>query len=73
MELWQFLQDGGNWSWRQIDAFNQVTGESRMEFASRRECIADAMRHGYLGRPIGKTRGHERPGDALGDYLLKRR
>jgi hypothetical protein len=46
-QQWEFLQDqDGRWYWRCIS--EATSSESDLRFESRTDCIADAMRHGYL-------------------------
>ena len=53
MGQWQFFQDtAGRWCWRQSDAQGRLLQESHCVHASRTDCIAEAMRHGYLSRPF---------------------
>jgi hypothetical protein len=50
MESWHFFQNGaGQWCWRHL-CRGEVLRESERAFASRTDCIADAMHHGYLSR-----------------------
>lgn len=50
MDTWQFFQnESGEWCWKHV-ADSGHTLESGKCFASRTDCIADAMRHGYLAR-----------------------
>lgn len=50
MDTWQFyLNDKAQWCWKHV-APNGFMLESETCFASRTDCIADAMRHGYLSR-----------------------
>jgi hypothetical protein len=51
VQQWEFLQDEqAKWYWRCISDGSST--ESNPRFASRTDCIADAMRHGYLsGNP----------------------
>src|SRR5581483_9681796 len=50
MDTWQFYQnDSGEWCWKHV-AENGFTVASDVCFKSRTDCIADAMRHGYLAR-----------------------
>ena len=47
-QQWEFVQDSGRrWFWRQLNRDSQTTC-SGQGFASRTDCIADAMSHGYL-------------------------
>ena len=52
VEHWDFLADReGRWRWH-FERDDLTRGESRETFQSRTDCIADAMRHGYLvGEP----------------------
>jgi hypothetical protein len=51
MDTWQFFQnDHGDWCWKHT-AENGFTVDSEICFPSRTDCIADAMRHGYLAAP----------------------
>jgi hypothetical protein len=48
VERWDFLADReGQWHWY-FERADLTRGESRDSFHSRTDCIADAMRHGYL-------------------------
>jgi hypothetical protein len=48
MDTWQFFQnDVGLWCWKHVDP-EGVLSENEKCFASRTDCIADAMKHGYL-------------------------
>jgi hypothetical protein len=50
---WDFTPDvDGKWHW-QCHRPNGTHAESRQSFASRTDCIVDAMRHGYLAREPG--------------------
>ena len=69
MDTWQFFQnENGEWCWKHVgDDGNAM--DSNKCFASRTDCIADAMRHGYLARTSAAQRrgGHaampwQRPG-----------
>jgi hypothetical protein len=47
MEQWEFRKDeAGRWSWRSVR--DALRGASDRTFVSRTDCIADAMRNGYL-------------------------
>jgi hypothetical protein len=49
MEAWQFVQNRSRlWCWARLDHQGRVLVEGAQGFASRTDCIADAMRHGYL-------------------------
>ena len=48
MDNWRFSQDAmGNWGW-QHTARDGTVAQGAQRFSSRTDCIADAMRHGYL-------------------------
>ena len=50
METWQFYQnEKAEWCWRYV-APTGVETDGETSFSSRTDCIADAMRHGYLAR-----------------------
>ena len=56
MDTWQFFQnEKGEWCWKHV-AESGLTAESHTCFVSRTDCIADAMRHGYLARSPGMQR-----------------
>ena len=47
-QQWEFLQDGSRrWYWRCLKRGSQSACAAHA-FASRTDCIADAMEHGYL-------------------------
>lgn len=58
MDAWEFFEDdAGHWRWRHIGRVLQPGSESARGFVSRNDCIADAMRHGYLSdRPAAGVR-----------------
>jgi hypothetical protein len=48
MDNWRFFQDAlGLWLW-QHSTSDGVVSPCSQSFRSRTDCIADAMRHGYL-------------------------
>jgi hypothetical protein len=50
---WDFFVDKqGRWSWR-CRRSEGAEAQSKHHFASRTDCIADAIRHGYLAREPG--------------------
>jgi hypothetical protein len=52
MEQWQFTQNSGRlWCWARVDDRGRPVLEGTNGFASRADCIVDAMRHGYLSAP----------------------
>lgn len=57
MDTWQFYQnEKGEWCWKHVAATG-FTLESDDCFDSRTDCIADAMRHGYLARSVTTRAG----------------
>jgi hypothetical protein len=53
LEQWDFFADRqGDWRWRS-HRHDGACAESKAAFESRTDCIADAMRHGYLAREPG--------------------
>jgi hypothetical protein len=58
-ESWDFYQDlQGLWRW--LGVLHAGIRRSRTGFGSRSDCIADAMRHGYLTMPTGEPQRHKR-------------
>jgi hypothetical protein len=50
MDTWQFFQnEAGLWCWKHMASGGTLTQSERC-FESRTDCIANAMRHGYLSR-----------------------
>ena len=50
MDTWQFDQnDKAEWCWIHVAATGVET-HGATSFGGRTDCIADAMRHGYLAR-----------------------
>ena len=48
MESWQFIESpGGGWYWLCSDVLSRRTRTSAATFATRTECVADAMVAGY--------------------------
>jgi hypothetical protein len=53
LEQWEFFADPqGDWRWRSR-RHDGASAQSKIPFESRTDCIADAMRHGYLAREPG--------------------
>jgi len=51
MGFWDFHQTAdGQWQWRYVDD-GKAACHYGGYFRSRNDCIADAMRHGYLSEP----------------------
>jgi hypothetical protein len=60
MDTWQFYQNqSGLWCWKHTPA-NGVAAEGDECFESRTDCIAHAMRHGYLSRTSLRYDGERR-------------
>jgi hypothetical protein len=57
LEAWEFFKDdAGCWRWCRVDVVEQHRqGQSPRGFMSRNDCIADAMRHGYLADRIAEV------------------
>jgi hypothetical protein len=52
-EAWEFFEDdSGGWRWRRLGWPQRDEAQSTCGFVSRNDCIADAMRHGYLASRI---------------------
>jgi hypothetical protein len=51
LDTWQFYQnEAGLWCWKHT-ASSGISTEGERCFESRTDCIANAMRHGYLSCP----------------------
>ena len=47
--MWQFhKQDDRNWYWKEVDEMGSLLRTSAEYFRERIDCIAHAMRHGYV-------------------------
>ena len=56
MDTWQFYQnENGAWCWKHV-AGDGFVEKSESCFHSRTDCIADAMRHGYLAQGSPRCR-----------------
>lgn len=61
MGLWDFhLTADDCWQWRHVSEGDSDCVFSG-HFPSRNDCIADAMRHGYLSEPASLLRDADRP------------
>lgn len=50
MVTWRF-KSTGTWHWQRLDTLSgAVLGEAHVGFATLRECVSDAQRHGYTDR-----------------------
>ena len=58
MDRWEFLQQGdGCWTWQHINCVG-ARRASRVSFAARADCIANALYHGYMAenpQPVGSA------------------
>jgi hypothetical protein len=60
MDTWQFYQnEEGLWCWKHT-ASGGAAMQSEHCFESRTDCIANAMRHGYLARAVYTAPAAER-------------
>jgi hypothetical protein len=46
MVKWLFLPTAKGWEWHRIDSDGKLS-KSASTFATKRECVEDAKRHGY--------------------------
>ena len=54
-DIWNFYQDDARlWCWTHTDEA-EVRTVNKKGFISRTDCIADAMKHGYLERPATRN------------------
>ena len=51
MEWVFFRNSAGQWCWECRAQFRVLKG-SRRSFNTRRDCVADAMRYGFVGGPL---------------------
>jgi hypothetical protein len=57
---WEFYLDArGLWCWRRLRKDAGVISDSKRCFPTRNDCIDDAVKHGYVGRP--PRCGHVKP------------
>jgi hypothetical protein len=48
-KMWQFRkEDQRKWYWREVDDMGRMLRKSTEYFKERIDCIAHAMRHGYV-------------------------
>ena len=68
MESWQFIQSPtGEWYWLCSNVISRQTRESTATFATRMECVVNAMNAGYQKMAFGATnppRPHKAPAGA---------
>jgi hypothetical protein len=65
MDNWRFSQDAfGLWGWQHTTP-EGVLNPSSQSFRSRTDCIADAMRHGYLALDDWTTKNAPAPASNL--------
>ena len=49
---WEFYLEAGQlWCWRRTEASTHLVVKGDRCYAKRDDCVADAMRHGYLEYP----------------------
>jgi hypothetical protein len=68
-KMWQFRkEDQRKWYWREVDEMGRLLRDSAEYFKERIDCVAHAMRHGYIHprqRALA-TRAEIRPGRGPG-------
>ena len=68
MESWQFIQSpSGEWYWLCSNVISRQTRESTATFATRMECVVNAMNAGYQKMSAGAAnppRQHKAPAGA---------
>jgi hypothetical protein len=68
-KMWQFRkEDQRKWYWREVDEMGRLLRDSAEYFKERIDCVAHAMRHGYVHprqRALA-TRTEIRPGRGPG-------
>jgi hypothetical protein len=52
MSYFMFFQQQGCWAWRRVDEHENVIQESHSTFMLYSECVSDARRHGWKGKPF---------------------
>ena len=58
---WVFFRNvAGHWCWECRGA-SHVVKESKRPFTSRRDCIADAIRNGFVAGPVPTLEPVEKP------------
>jgi hypothetical protein len=49
MTMWEFRREGQHeWYWREVDEMGRLLRRSARYFRERIDCVAHAMRHGYV-------------------------
>jgi hypothetical protein len=70
-KMWQFRkEDQRKWYWREVDEMGRMLRKSAEYFKERIDCVAHAMRHGYV-HPRQRAlaaRVEPRPGREAGPY-----
>jgi hypothetical protein len=47
--MWRFEREGNRaWVWKELDAMGRIVRRSALAFRERIDCIAHAMRNGYI-------------------------
>jgi hypothetical protein len=69
VDYWEFYLDArGLWCWRRTHVGKNITSDSKRCFPTRRDCIADAIEHGYVDEAARRKRvAAPRPGTLLQD------
>jgi hypothetical protein len=48
-KMWQFRKEGQRkWYWKEVDEMGRLLRVSAQYFSERIDCVAHAMRHGYI-------------------------
>jgi hypothetical protein len=56
-DRWEFYLDArGLWCWRRTHFGKNVTSDSKRCFPTRKDCVADAIGHGYVDEPVRRNR-----------------
>ena len=54
MDHWEFLrQSDGCWTWQHMNCAG-AKRESRVSFATRADCVANAIYHGYMAEAVAE-------------------
>jgi hypothetical protein len=61
-KMWQFRKDNHKWYWKEVDEMGRLLRRSAEYFRERIDCVAHAMRNGYVHprqRALTKQSGPE--------------
>ena len=68
--MWQFRkEDQRKWYWKEVDEMGELLQRSASYFKERIDCVAHAMRHGYVHprqRALARLPVKSRPARAFG-------